>query len=98
MDKTQVIFNEHVIPGPIVINGGPLEVVREYVYLGKTLKFGKNNFEKETDRRIQLGCAAFGKLRWVFSLRIPQSLKNQCVLLVTYGAETWTLTGRLVHK
>jgi hypothetical protein len=33
---------------------------------------------------------------------MPQSLKtkvfNQCVLVMTYGAETWTLMARLVHK
>jgi hypothetical protein len=45
----------------------------------------------------------FGKLRWVFSSSIPQSLKtkvfNECVLpVMTYGAKTWTLTARLVHK
>jgi hypothetical protein len=39
----------------------------------------------------------------LFSLSIPQTLKtkvfNQCVLRgMTYGAETWTLTARLVHK
>jgi hypothetical protein len=42
-------------------------------------------------------------LRRVFSSSIPQSLKtkvfNQCVLAVmTYGAETLTLTAWLVHK
>jgi hypothetical protein len=76
---------------------------KKYVYLGQTLQLGSNNFEDEINRRIQLGWAAFGKLRRVFSSSIPQSLKtkvfNQCVLpVMTYGAETWTLTARLVHK
>ncbi|KAJ0175948.1 hypothetical protein K1T71_008122 [Dendrolimus kikuchii] len=53
--------------------------------------------------RIQLGWAAFGNLRHVFSSTIPQCLKTkvfeQCVLpIMTYGAETWTLTAGLVHK
>ncbi|CAH2268473.1 jg16903 [Pararge aegeria aegeria] len=63
----------------------------------------RNSFEKEIDRRIQLGWGAFGKLRRVFSSPIPQCLKtkvfDQCVLpVMTYGAETWTLTARLIHK
>lgn len=43
------------------------------------------------------------KLRHIFESPIPQSLKtkvfNQLILLVmTYGAETWTLSIGLVHK
>jgi hypothetical protein len=64
---------------------------------------GRNNLKDEVNRRIQLGWAAFGKVRRVFSSSISQSLKtkvfNQCVLpFMTYGAEMWTLTARLVHK
>jgi hypothetical protein len=67
------------------------------------LTYGKSYARDEVNRRIQLGWAAFGKLRRVFSSSIPQSPKtkvfNQCVLpVMTYGAETWTLTARLVHK
>ncbi|CAH2268238.1 jg22297 [Pararge aegeria aegeria] len=70
---------------------------------GSISKLDRNSFEKEIDRRIQLGWGAFGKLRRVFSSPIPQCLKtkvfDQCVLpVMTYGAETWTLTARLIHK
>ncbi|CAG9116278.1 unnamed protein product [Plutella xylostella] len=63
----------------------------------------EHNFDKEAARRIQLGWAAFGKLRHIFSSAIPQSLKtkvfNQCVLpVMTYGAETWTLTTPAVSN
>ncbi|CAB3248796.1 unnamed protein product [Arctia plantaginis] len=103
LDKTKVMFNEHVLPEPIAVHGAVLEVVQNYVYLGQTLQLGRNNFEDEVNRRIRLGWAAFGKLRRVFSSSIPQCLKtkvfNECVLpVMTYGAETWTLTVRLVHK
>ncbi|KAI8430387.1 hypothetical protein MSG28_000676 [Choristoneura fumiferana] len=103
LDKTKVMFNEHVSPEPIAVQGSVLEVVKEFVYLGLTMQLGKNKFEKEANRRIQLGWAAYGKLRRVFTSPIPQSLKtkvfNQCVLpVMTYGAETWTLTVGLVHK
>jgi hypothetical protein len=71
------------------------EVVQKYAYL-KPLQFGRNNFEDEVNRRIQLSWAAFGKLRQILSLSTPQTLKtkvSQCVLpVMTYGAETWTLT------
>jgi hypothetical protein len=109
LDKTTVMFNEHVLPEPIAIHGAVLEVFQKYVYLRQTLQLGRNNFEDEINRRIQLGWA--GKLRRAFSSSTmkrlcgshsPQSLKkkvyNQCVLpVMTYGAETWTLTARLVH-
>lgn len=52
LDKTKVMFNELVDPGPVAVNGVPLEVVQEYVYLGQTLQLGRNNFEREPNRRI----------------------------------------------
>ncbi|XP_046976516.1 uncharacterized protein LOC124542632 [Vanessa cardui] len=96
LDKTKVMFNEHVPPEPIAIHGTVLEVVQKYT-------LGRNNLEDEVNKRIQLGWAAFGKLRRIFTSSIPQCLKtkvfNQCVLpVMTYGAETWTLTARLVHQ
>jgi hypothetical protein len=71
-------------------------------YLAQTLQFGRNNFEDEVNRRIQLSWTALGKLRRVFSSLIPQSLKtkvfNQFVLpVMTYEAEPWTLLARLVY-
>ncbi|CAG9565546.1 unnamed protein product [Danaus chrysippus] len=95
--------NVHVVPTSIKIGGSTLEVVDSYVYLGQTVQLGKSNFEKEVNRRIQLGWAAFGKLRRIFSSRIPQCLKtkvfDQCVLpVLTYGTETWPLTMGLIRK
>lgn len=103
MDKTKIMSNVHVPPTPVLVGSSMLEVVDEYVYLGQTVKLGKSNFEKEVNRRIQLGWAAFGKLRSLFVSKIPQSLKtkvfNQCVLpVMTYGAETWSLTMCLIKK
>jgi hypothetical protein len=40
LDKTKVMFNEHVLPEPIAICRGVLEVVQKYVYLGQTLQLG----------------------------------------------------------
>ncbi|CAG4968657.1 unnamed protein product [Parnassius apollo] len=101
MNKTKIMFNVHVTPMPVVVGSTMLEVVDEYVYLGQIVRLGKSNFDREVNRRIQLGWAAFGKLRHIFSSGIPQSLKtkvyNQCVLpVMTYGSETWSFTaGRM---
>jgi hypothetical protein len=103
LDKTKIMFNEHVLPKSKAICGAVLEVVQKYVYLGQTLQLGRSNFEDEINRRIQLSWAAFGKLRRGFSSSIPQRLEtkvfNQYFLpVMIYGAGAWTLTGRLIHK
>ncbi len=103
MDKTKVMANAHVTPYPISVGSSNLEIVDEYVYLGQVIQLGRSNFEKEVNRRIQLGWAAFGKLRNIFSSNLPQCLKtkvyNQCVLpAMTYGTETWSLTVGLIKK
>ena len=103
MDKTKIMSNTHVVPTPLKVGDSTLEVVTEYVYLGQIVQLGRSNFEKEVNRRIQLGWAAFGKLRNIFSSQIPQCLKtkvfDQCVLpVMTYGTETWTLTMGLIRK
>ncbi|CAG4978815.1 unnamed protein product [Colias eurytheme] len=103
LDKTKVMFNAHVVPKSVIINESTLEVVQNYIYLGQNIQLGKHNFEVEANRRIRLGWAAFGKLSYIFKSSIPQSLKtrafNQCILpVMTYGAETWTLTCGLIHK
>ena len=53
------MFNTHTMPGPVMIDGVPLEVVDHYVYLGQSIQLGKNSFEREASRRIQLGWAAY---------------------------------------
>ncbi|KAG7299764.1 hypothetical protein JYU34_016774 [Plutella xylostella] len=103
MDKTKVMSNEHVSSSPVTVGGVTIEVVDQYPYLGQVIRLGKSNFDKEVARRIQLGWAAFGKLRHIFTENIPQCLKtkvfNQCVLpVMTYGAETWCFTKGLIHK
>ncbi|CAG9108309.1 unnamed protein product [Plutella xylostella] len=89
------MYNAHIKPESVIVGEATIEVVQEYVYLGQSIRLGRSNFDidKEAARRIQLGWAAFGKLRHIFSLAImaiPQSLKtkdfNQCVLpVMTYG-------------
>ncbi|RVE40503.1 hypothetical protein evm_014848 [Chilo suppressalis] len=103
MEKTKIMSNAHVLPAPVKIGNTTLEVVDCYVYLGQTVQLGRSNFEKEISRRIQLGWAAFGKLRKIFASKLPQCLKtkvfDQCVLpVMTYGSETWSFTAGLIRR
>ncbi|XP_052737833.1 putative uncharacterized transposon-derived protein F52C9.6 isoform X1 [Bicyclus anynana] len=103
MGKTKIMCNAHVSLHPVIVENAALEIVDEYIYLGHMIQLGRSNFEKEVNRRIQLGWAAFGKLRDIFSSEIPQCLKTkvfeQCVLpVMTYGSETWSLTMGLIRR
>lgn len=103
MDKTKIMSNAHVVPSPVHVGNTTLEVVDHYVYLGQAVQLGRSNIEKEISRRIQLGWAAFGKLRKIFASDLPQCLKTkvyeQCVLpVMTYGSETWSLTMGLIRR
>ncbi|CAG9116436.1 unnamed protein product [Plutella xylostella] len=97
-DKTKVMYNAHIKPEPVAVGEATIEVVQ-------TIRLGRSNFDKEAARRIQLGWAAFGKLRDIFFSAIPQSLKtkvfNQCVLpVMTNKRKEWIgfVTGfRPVH-
>ena len=59
--------------------------------------------ETEIIRRIRMGWGAFGRHSQIMNSRLPLSLKrnvyNSCVLpVLTYGAETWRLTKRVLLK
>ncbi|XP_047996401.1 uncharacterized protein LOC125234237 [Leguminivora glycinivorella] len=104
MSKTKVMTNISGESIPTIrVGSEPLEMVKQYVYLGHVISFDKTLQEKEISRRIQLGWAAFNKLADILKpADIPQCLKtrlfNQCVPpSMTYGAETWTLSKKAVH-
>jgi hypothetical protein len=59
IDTTKIMSNAHVVPTPITIGHFTLEVVDDYVYLEQTIQLGRSNFDKEVNRRIRLGWAAF---------------------------------------
>jgi hypothetical protein len=99
MDNKKIMSNSRVVPTPVEVGNSTLEVVDQYLHLG----LGKSDFQKDVNRRIQLGWAAFGKLRNIFSAHLPQCLKtkvfNSCVLpVMTYGTETWPLTMGLLRR
>ena len=63
----------------------------------------ENTQDKEIQRRIMAGWAAYSKHRDIFKSNIAICLKrqvyNSCLLpAMTYGAETWTLTKQAQNK
>lgn len=102
VNKTEFITNLVLSEG-IPLNGGFLRQASSYKYLGHEISIGRDNQTWEIKRRIGLTWGAFGKLRHIFKSNIPICLKrkvfDQCVLpVLTYGAETLTLTKQTVNK
>lgn len=100
--KTQYITNL-VISEQISLGDNHIEQVSMYKYLGHEIRIGRDNQTCEIGRRIGLTWTAFGKLSNTLKSNIPTCLKkkvfNQCVLpVLTYGAETLTLTKKTVNK
>ena len=87
--KTKVMVVDNT---PINVNNVLIENVPGYVYY--SLK--KKNQDKEIQRRVLAGWAAYAKHRDIFKSNLAICLKrqvyNSCVLpAITYGAETCTL-------
>lgn len=102
ISKTQVMTNL-VIGGGIYINQYQIEETTAYKYLGHEIRISRDNQTCELNRRIGLTWAAYGRLKYIFKGALPICLKrkvfNQCVLpVLTYGAETLTLTKKTVSK
>ena len=71
--------------------------------LGQRYSLKENNQDKEIQRRIVAGWAAYAKHRDIFTSKLAICLKRQvydsCVLpAMTYGAETRTLTKQTQNK
>lgn len=41
------MFHSQVSSLPIIVGSTPLEIIKEYVYLDKTIELGRSNFEAE---------------------------------------------------
>ena len=98
--KTKVMVVDNT---PININNVLIENVQGYVYLGQHYSLKEKNQDKEIQRRIMAGWAAYAKHRDIFKSNLAICLKRQvynyCVLpAMTYGAETWTLTKQAQNK
>ena len=88
---------------PINVSNVLIENVPGYVYLRQHYSLKENNQDKEIQRRIMAGWAAYARHRDIFTSNLAICLKrqvyNSCVLpAMTYGAETWTLTKQAQNK
>ena len=93
--KTKVMVADNT---PINVNNVLIENVQGYVYLGQ-----KKNQDKEIQRRIMAGWAAYAKHRDIFksnhAICLKRQVYNSCVLpAMTYGAEIWTLNKQAQKK
>ena len=98
--KTKVMVVDNT---PINVNNVLIENVVGYVYLGQHYSLKEKNQDKEIQRRIMAGWAAYAKHRDIFKSNLPicpkRQVYNSCVLpAMTYGAETWTLTKQAQNK
>ena len=89
--KTKVMVVDNT---PINVNNVLVENVPGYVYLGQHYSLKEKNQDKEIQRRIMAGWAAYSKHRDIFKSNLATCLKrqvyNSCVLpAMTYGAERW---------
>ena len=93
--KTKVMVVDNT---PINVNNVLIENVPGYVYLGQHYSLKEKNQDKEIQRRIMAGSAAYAKHRDIFK-SLKRQVYNSCVLpAMTYGAETWTLTKQAQNK
>ena len=88
--KTKVMVVDNT---PINVNNGLIENAEGYVYLGQLYCLKEKNQDKEIQRRIMAGWAAYAKHRDIFKSNLAVCRKrqvyNSCVLpSMSYGAET----------
>ena len=96
--KTKVLVVDNT---PINVNNVLIENVQGCVYLGQHYK--EKNQDKEIQRRIIAGWAAYAEHRDIFKSNIAICLKiqlyNSCVLpAMTYGADSWILIKQTQNK
>ena len=79
--KTKVMVADNT---PIQVNNVLIENAQGYVYLGQHYSLKENNQDKEIQRRIMTGWAAYAKHRDIFKSSLGICLKrqvyNSCVL------------------
>ena len=100
--KTKVMMSNRLQDYTITVKGKTIEKVNSYMYLGKRISV-ENETAGEVNRRIQLAWVKFGKLCFIFcDEELPLTLKkqifNQCIPVLSYGADTWITTKRLEKK
>lgn len=81
----------------VIINGEPIEFVKEYTYLGQQIST-TDIMSKEIDTRIGKAWKCYWGLKEVMKntetkITVKAKLYNTCILpVLTYGCQTWALT------
>ena len=88
---------------PINVNNALIENVPGYVYLGQYYSIKGKYQDKEIQRRIMVGWAAYARhwdiLKSNIAICLKRQVYNSCVVpAMTYGSETWTLTKQAQNK
>ncbi|EYC04151.1 hypothetical protein Y032_0089g2248 [Ancylostoma ceylanicum] len=94
--KTKVMRSALSSLQPVLLQGGPLEDVSEYVYLGRLLNM-ENDIKREIARRGRAGWAAYNSVISVLEdtkdQKLREDLFNSTVPpALCYASETWALT------
>ena len=96
------MFNSHMTPQSIKINGHQLEQVDSYIYQGRMVNMN-DDIMLEILNRCKIRWRAFSKMNAMFRSNMPISLKrkvfDQCILpVLTYSCEAWRLTAKANQK
>lgn len=87
----------------ILLNGEPIEYVKEYTYLGQQIAM-TDIMSKEIDTRIGKAWKSYWQFKEIMKnteikMNIKTKLYNTCVLpVLTYGCQTWALTKAHYRK
>ncbi|XP_063383590.1 uncharacterized protein LOC134669904 [Cydia fagiglandana] len=84
------------------VDGQDIQYVDEYIYLGQIASF-ENRQTIEVNRRIDNAWKSFWSMKALLKGDLPLCLKRKlidmCILpILTYGAQTWSLTEALKSK
>jgi hypothetical protein len=102
-DKTKILKLNSTSNEPVTLNGGPLEEVQSFTYLGSIID-QQGGTEADVKARIGKARAAFIQLKNIWtsrelSLTTKIRLFNSNVKSVLlYGAETWRTTKTTIRK
>ncbi|XP_047989820.1 uncharacterized protein LOC125229086 [Leguminivora glycinivorella] len=86
----------------VTVDGQDIQYVDEYIYLGQIASF-ENRQTLEVNRRIENAWKSFWSMKALLKGDLPLCLKRKlidmCILpILTYGAQTWSLTEALKSK
>lgn len=102
-EKTKVLNTNLTIANDLRIAGDPIEVVREFVYLGSIVS-GEGGSLVDVQHRINKARASFSTMRSVWRARNISELTKLKIFNATvkpvllYGSETWCVTNKIKTK